>query len=76
MGNTTRRCEAPTSEIDHDAPSIFGTTAYVQCGKPAAWFVETDRHDLDMCERHATDALLYEGARSVTDADGEPLVVS
>lgn len=76
MGNTTKRCEAPTSEVDDCAPRIFGTTAYVACGKPAAWTVETDRHDVDMCERHATDALLYEGARSVTDADGEPLVVS
>lgn len=68
---TTKRCEAPTHEVDHDAPRIFGTVAYVGCGKPATWLVETSRGtEWHACESHATDALLY-GSGEVTDADGE-----
>jgi hypothetical protein len=59
MGNTTKRCEAPTSEVDDCAPRIFGTVAHVTCGKPAEWFVETDRGDWHACESCARDALLY-----------------
>lgn len=71
MGNTTKRCEAPTSEVDDCAPRIFGTIATVPCGKPAAWFVETDRGDeYDACESCAIDALLYQEPKRVADSDG------
>lgn len=72
MGNTnaTKRCEASTSEVDHDAPRVFGTVAYVACGKPVAWFVETERgREYHACEQHAWDALLYNGS-DVSDLDG------
>lgn len=63
-------CQAPTNEIDHDAPRIFGTVAYVTCGKPMAWLVDIKDDEVAMCERHATDALLYGGARWAVDRDG------
>lgn len=76
MGNTTKRCEAPTSEVDDCAPRIFGTVAYVTCGKAAAWSVETDRGDeYDACEHHAWEALSFNEARRVEDANGEQMAV-
>lgn len=69
----TKRCQMPTSEVDHDAPRIFGTTAYVACAEPAAWVVGYD--EVPACERCAREALLY-GGHEVADADGEPMVVS
>lgn len=69
------KCEALTNEVDHDAPRIFGTTAYVACGKPAAWSVETDRGDeYGACEHHAWEALLFKG-ETVTDRDGNEAVL-
>jgi hypothetical protein len=69
------RCSGWSREIDYDAPAIFGTTALVPCGKPAAWLVEADRGDWHACESCAIDALLFSGER-VSDVDGEPMVVS
>jgi hypothetical protein len=78
MSNAKRngpRCSGWSREVDHEAPAIFGTTALVPCGKPAAWLVEADRGDWHACESCARDALLFSGER-VSDRDGEPMVVS
>lgn len=75
MGNTTKRCEAPTNEIDHDARPIFGTVAYLACGKPAAWLVEGRRGEWHACESCATDALLY-GKGPVSDENGDSVVLN
>lgn len=77
MKNTkhSATCQAATKEIDDDAPRIFGTTAYVPCGKPAAWTVDTGKREYDACEDCVRDALLYEGARWVTDRDGNDVSV-
>ncbi len=68
------KCSGWSREIDHDAPAIFGTTALVPCGKPAAWLVEADRGDWHACESCATDALMYRHD-TVSDRNGDRVVL-